>query len=202
MIEDKLFTPDEVFGLIGREYLERNSDIGKRDSDMVLDGIHIYRASLRYMTFYQKGMVCPSCGKVGTHFRLCGDSESNRRHFNLYADDGTLFTKDHIIPKSKGGANKVENLQPMCVNCNKAKGNYCPDIKVAYIVAANCKNGCRLEFREIKQAARHIVLSYLRPSKKNMNNIVDCSINAVLKIQDAIKTGDAYAGFFWTVEER
>lgn len=29
---------------------------------------------------------------------------------------------DHVIPLAKGGENTVENMQPLCRNCNSAKG--------------------------------------------------------------------------------
>lgn len=32
-----------------------------------------------------------------------------------------LMTKDHVIPKSKGGANDISNYQTMCKRCNEAK---------------------------------------------------------------------------------
>ncbi len=34
---------------------------------------------------------------------------------------------DHIIPKSKGGNKHLNNLQPMCCNCNLKKGNKIED---------------------------------------------------------------------------
>jgi len=48
-------------------------------------------------------------------------------HFNLYAlrEDGVeiLMTKDHIVPKSKGGPNAMFNYQLMCQKCNSRKGD-------------------------------------------------------------------------------
>jgi len=34
-----------------------------------------------------------------------------------------MMTVDHIVPKSKGGLRTLDNLQPMCENCNVKKGN-------------------------------------------------------------------------------
>jgi hypothetical protein len=101
IIEDKRYEIDEVFRMIGEEYLSLDTDKGKKNSDIVVDGFRVHPISLRYMTFYQKGTACAYCGKVGTHFKLCGDPDSQRRHFNLFADDGSLITKDHIVPKVK-----------------------------------------------------------------------------------------------------
>jgi hypothetical protein len=53
-------------------------------------------------------------------------NESENYHLNLYAEKDNreiLFTKDHIIPKSRGGKNILANYQTMCVECNNKKGN-------------------------------------------------------------------------------
>lgn len=118
----------DVFNMLGEEALSINEEGYRRNRKSIeVEGFQVYTESLRYATFYQKGCACAACGKVGTYFELDPGDNPNRRHFNLYAEDGTLMTKDHIIPTSRGGKYKaVENLQTMCVECNRAKGaNMC-----------------------------------------------------------------------------
>ncbi len=41
------------------------------------------------------------------------------------------LTADHIVPVSQKGSNTIENIQPLCMNCNSKKGaktiDYRPD---------------------------------------------------------------------------
>lgn len=52
-------------------------------------------------------------------------------HINLYAvdDDGSLIlmTRDHIVPRSKGGLDVLENLQTLCQPCNSEKADNLPN---------------------------------------------------------------------------
>lgn len=94
--------------------------------------------SQRLTLFKEKGTVCACCGLEATHFRkdveLSEQTIENLKklyrgtfHLNLYGlKDGedVLFTKDHIIAKSNGGLNIIENYATMCTNCNRIKGSY------------------------------------------------------------------------------
>jgi 5-methylcytosine-specific restriction endonuclease McrA len=100
-----------------------------RKTRFIFDGDSMKATSHRYWTFKYKGVVCADCGIVGRYFAKEKDAKSIQEiyHFNLYAldDNGqeVLMTKDHITAKSKGGANHLDNYQPMCTICNCKKGN-------------------------------------------------------------------------------
>lgn len=97
------------------------------------DGDMMKMGSQRYYTF-AKSLCCDHCCREGVfmakerHLSKKGEPVGlGAYHFNLYAvdPDGTevLMTKDHIIPKSKGGKNVVSNYMTMCEPCNKEKRN-------------------------------------------------------------------------------
>jgi 5-methylcytosine-specific restriction endonuclease McrA len=75
----------------------------------------------RLEVFAMKGTSCVSCNRVGT--RLIRGSIRGQDHWDVYTDDLIPITVDHIIPRSKGGADELFNKQPMCSPCNAKKGN-------------------------------------------------------------------------------
>jgi hypothetical protein len=82
--------------------------------------------SERYEVF-KKSCTCIVCSLEGTKMILERHDETINPHFNLYGEEDSeliLFTKDHILPKSRGGKNELSNYNTMCVICNNIKSNF------------------------------------------------------------------------------
>lgn len=77
----------------------------------------------RLQTFYHKGCVCVSCGLEGTRLIKGRNVKDGSIHWDVYSDDLLPLTVDHILPKSLGGEDVLDNYQPMCSPCNSRKGN-------------------------------------------------------------------------------
>jgi 5-methylcytosine-specific restriction endonuclease McrA len=106
---------------------QRNWEKIRADSKRNFDGDMMKMNSLRLHTFAEKGLKCVCCGIEGKYFVKEKSQGHVSYHFNLYAVDSAgnevLMTKDHIVAKSKGGEDHIDNMQTMCEACNKAKGN-------------------------------------------------------------------------------
>ena len=119
------FKPEEVLPYVSLS--DKSKIPGKRE----YKGHKVNMRSKRYILFAKKGLKCSKCGIEGVYFSLeRGKSDKNGKfHFNLYAldekDKKVLMTKDHIKPKSKGGNDTLDNLQPMCIKCNSEKADKC-----------------------------------------------------------------------------
>lgn len=91
-----------------------------------LPGYFVGVSSVRLKTFKIKGITCVTCGLIGEYFAIETSQGTSGYHLNLYAikeDVEIMMTKDHIIPKSKGGTWRLSNMQPMCAPCNVEKGD-------------------------------------------------------------------------------
>jgi len=92
-----------------------------------INGVLVKTHSQRYVVFAEN-QICVSCGLKASYFAIeKGREEDLAYHINMYGideyGDEILFTKDHIIPKSKGGKNHISNYQLMCLDCNGHKGD-------------------------------------------------------------------------------
>ena len=206
------YSIDEVFNLLGEDTLKETGKLIKSDS-IEFNGYQIYKDSWRYRTFYQKGLRCACCGRIGTYFKLKADSKNiERAHFNLFSEDGTLMTKDHIIPRSKGGPDCIENFQTMCEECNKKKRDIMPEvipnvelvhIKKAEIKAVNVDKPQDVHlFYTIENAVKWIVKERLKlysKSKKNMSReeVVQTVIRATIRLRTALDGTEPYCGYNW-----
>jgi hypothetical protein len=101
---------------------------GKNPKDFVVQGVtySLRLTSIRYQVF-QQSQTCAACGVIGTILMMDKHPWDKSPHFNLYHQrkDGSLvlMTKDHIVPKSHGGKNDLENLRTMCMPCNVWRAN-------------------------------------------------------------------------------
>ena len=208
------YSIQEVFSMIGEDVLNTSHySKGQKNSENTIqvDGYDVYTHSLRYMTFYQKGCNCVACGKKGTHFTLdAGDGKDTRRHFNLRAEDGTLMTRDHILPKSEGGRDHISNMQTMCVHCNKAKGNtYDGELpeKVRNIVAVNVDNPEKIMTYEDENFAIFQLLNRSKvtqpvTNKNKLGSKLKKTIEVTRTFLNCLNKDIPYHNYLWYTREK
>lgn len=81
--------------------------------------------SQRIETF-KKSTSCICCGIKSSYYKKFSHNKDISPHLNLYANENgieILMTKDHILPKSLGGKDIIENYTTACITCNNFKGN-------------------------------------------------------------------------------
>lgn len=128
LLRHGIYSIDRVFDFLG-EYASCGTFRGHKRVYGEIDGLRVHKNSERYPVFYKDRCTCVKCGLKARYFALEQHSNPQNEsawHFNLYGinEKGkeVLFTKDHIIPKAKGGTNSFSNYQTMCQKCNMEKG--------------------------------------------------------------------------------
>ena len=123
-VYDRILKPYTLEEVLPKVRLDMSKDRGRKDGLVDFDGVLVNMASDRYKCFKVWGTTCTKCGVTGDTFYLERNwSQYNAKlyHFNLYGHrDGEeiLITKDHVIPKAKGGLDSLENYQTMCIHCD------------------------------------------------------------------------------------
>lgn len=140
------FSPEDVFPFITveeskREYVINGVTYSVR---MNSDRYHVFKANPK----------CVACGMVGTRMILDINPGDQSPHFNLYGEeDGrlVLMTKDHILAKSKGGQDALDNFQTMCCTCNNLKGAYDLSIEDTRELRSLFNNDAKVPRKELRE---------------------------------------------------
>lgn len=83
-----------------------------------------------------------------------------------------LFTKDHKIPKSKGGRNRFNNYQTCCEVCNRLKGNISRDNEVSK---------CVIEMRKKVSNQKNYILILEAQNKQLKKDLADLQSIKIMK---------------------
>lgn len=100
--------------------------MNKKKIQKEIKGDKIKVTSIRLNVFKNSNLTCPICGVNATYFAKEKVVNDKSYHLNLYGTRNgqeVLFTRDHILPRSLGGKDTLENQQIMCESCNLLKGN-------------------------------------------------------------------------------
>jgi len=101
---------------------------------ITLDGQSVKIHTIRLFTLKRDNGICRHCNLQGKAFFLEKDSQAKSFHLNLYGFrphgyganqwiEEVLLTCDHVIPRSKGGANHISNTQTLCYHYNQKKAD-------------------------------------------------------------------------------
>jgi hypothetical protein len=128
-----LTPPEEVFGYNNDWSAELRDGVLKYYQDLMKaktgfgDVNYINRKAYLPLRIFRRGQYrCAICRLKAEYFVLGGPAEHPAKTFRLFGvhrRQPILFTKDHIVPASHGGATRFANLACMCSRCNAIKGD-------------------------------------------------------------------------------
>jgi len=109
--QDKPCSFKEIISKVNyKNLIENYPNTNKESPSNVIDSVNteidktkFVKAGIRWQVFDRDDFRCVACGKS--------------------AHDGAILHVDHIVPKSKGGRNIIDNYQTLCHLCNIGKSN-------------------------------------------------------------------------------
>ncbi len=121
LITIKEFSLDETFKILYSSNPRISLFVGGRRYSVRVN-------NTRYKLFV-KMPYCVCCGLKGSFFLLrANSSDLPAAYFTLCGRDTSgdlvMLTRDHIVPKSKGGGNGLSNAITLCEHCNRRKGDH------------------------------------------------------------------------------
>jgi hypothetical protein len=151
------FLPDDVFPFVTEEETKK---------EFLVDGFQyqVRMNSDRYHLF-KENRKCVSCGLEGIYMILDMNPGDTSPHFNLYAEENgrlILMTKDHILAKSKGGTDSLENFQTCCSICNNLKANF------------------DLTYDDVREL-RHLHKNHNKLSRKELRDLINITRDNMVK---------------------
>ena len=196
-------------------------------ADIRVDG-KAYRVNMgaSRLQVLKKNPLCACCGIRATDASLDLDAKRTKEtgnfhyHVNLYARSGEhgkdhqhmiLLTKDHVVPRSKGGKEEESNFQTLCANCNFLKDNADLDLEHMRKILFPAYRAY-LSSKAIYLAKQELLSYYnlLDKNRRAINNISQALLivheskaeNLRDRLHDAIKTVEKTQNFIAEFEKQ
>ena len=169
-------------------------DLFTENKQIKINGKHQVNRSNSIRLFCRKGIECVRCHRIANSADLMIDSYSNTyqlkfTHVDVTSNHKVAFTADHIIPKSLGGQNKLDNLQTMCSRCNSTKSDklvFDYSIPNLLLYVAHVKVLMRIYFpfynkkRKVRRMKTNQVLRFQREVMEQTKTITSIEYNQEL----------------------
>jgi 5-methylcytosine-specific restriction endonuclease McrA len=87
----------------------------------------VFNIKRKRLDVFARSNRCARCGCEGREFRVMVDKAGNH-HVRLFGDLDIELTVDHVVAKSHGGTEALDNLTTLCKPCNVYKAARCVDV--------------------------------------------------------------------------